>query len=95
MTTTETKRDRTPRPKVPAIDHGDMSWMDRGACLDHDPEIFFPGERDRAFDAGKARLVCRSCPVQADCLAYALATRPSGVWAGTTETERKQKRGTT
>jgi WhiB family redox-sensing transcriptional regulator len=37
--------------------------------------------------------VCAECPVQADCLQFALATnQDSGIWGGTTEEDRRKLR---
>lgn len=44
--------------------------------------------RDR-LAVEEARSVCRSCPVQVDCLEHALATAAQGVWGGTTGKERE------
>jgi len=35
-----------------------------------------------------AKAVCGRCPVQPNCLSYALITRPDGIWGGTTKEER-------
>jgi WhiB family redox-sensing transcriptional regulator len=70
--------------------------MSRGACGGVDPELFFPvakaaGSAVRQAEAAKA--VCGRCAVRANCLSYALETRPEGIWGGTTEEERRAKRG--
>jgi Transcription factor WhiB len=44
-------------------------------------------------DAPMASSVCRSCPVAAECLAYALAADERfGVWGGMTPEERRPRR---
>ena len=65
-------------------------WMAGGKCLDEDPELFFPvGESDPQWEDAIA--VCNKCPVQHECLQYALDNRMNyGVWGGTTEIERRQ-----
>lgn len=74
---------------------GSAGWASRGACREHDPDLFFPigtGERGRRQIA-EAKAVCALCPVRADCLGYALETgQDAGVWGGTTEDERRQIR---
>jgi WhiB family redox-sensing transcriptional regulator len=75
----------------------DTMWMAYAICPEVDPEIFFPetrGSQDGilAVHSGRyARQVCRTCPVQPECLAYALE-RPElrGVWGGTTEQQRDE-----
>jgi WhiB family redox-sensing transcriptional regulator len=52
-----------------------------------DPETFFPAPSEPA-DAAIA--LCRTCPVQGSCLAWALqAGDLHGVWGGTTARERR------
>ena len=78
-------------------------WRARAACLDVDPETFFPqvdeksGPRVNAQAVvayEKARAVCRGCDVTRECLAWALAcegtarSSRAGVFAGTTPDQR-------
>jgi WhiB family redox-sensing transcriptional regulator len=62
------------------------AWMAQGRCRGQSTELFFPGQ---GGDIETPKSLCALCPVQADCLAYALE-RPelSGVWGGTGERER-------
>jgi WhiB family redox-sensing transcriptional regulator len=76
-----------------AQDRGD--WRAESACRDTDPDLFFPvgttGPAIEQIDAAKA--VCAECPVQSQCLEFALATnQDSGVWGGTSEDERRRLR---
>jgi len=50
---------------------------------------FFPsvGARSR-LAAMNARLICSMCPVQQDCLDYAVAHKEEGFWGGMTKAER-------
>jgi WhiB family redox-sensing transcriptional regulator len=72
-----------------------MSWQERGRCRDLDPELFYPPldaetrqQRDAREEAAKA--ICASCPVRAECLAWALAADERlGVWGGKNERERQ------
>jgi len=59
--------------------------MAEAACRTTDPELFFPiGGESR-----EALAVCRRCPVQPDCLIFALRTnQKNGIWGGKTERER-------
>jgi len=65
-------------------------WNRKAACRLADPELFFP-ERGGNAEVAAAKKWCRQCPVQADCLQYALANREQhGVWGGCTERERNK-----
>jgi len=61
-------------------------WMAGGACRDTPEVDFFPEEEQAAEPA---RAVCRACPVQAPCLAFAVEQAEMGVWGGTTALERR------
>jgi WhiB family redox-sensing transcriptional regulator len=70
-------------------------WRDKAACLDEDPELFFPiGHGPAAQDQiVAAKAVCARCPVVRECLSWALETgQDAGVWGGRTEDERRQTR---
>ena len=72
-----------------------VTWKERGACVDLPVETFFPTpgpHMARQIKAAKA--ICAGCPVQAQCLEYAMSfvtgryiTLP-GIYGGTTESER-------
>jgi WhiB family redox-sensing transcriptional regulator len=67
-------------------------WWESAACLEADPELFFPvATRGPGQDEiARAKEVCATCRVRRQCLQYALATRqPHGVWGGMTEDERR------
>lgn len=66
------------------------AWMDRGACLDEPPDLFFPA---RGEDTRPGKAICHTCPFEAECLAYALDNAERwGIWGGTSERERRQMR---
>lgn len=72
-----------------------VEWRKLAACNGHDPSVFFPaGESGPA--AGQiflAKKLCASCPVQDECLLYAIETNQvAGVWGGLTEDERRPVR---
>lgn len=69
------------------------NWQLLGACRTHNTEIFYhpDGERGRARAERerRAKAICRSCPVLAECREHALAVaEPFGIWGGMTEQER-------
>ena len=71
------------------------NWRDAAACRDADPDLFFPiGTTGPALrQIGEAKRVCRTCPAQTQCLAWALDNRVAdGVWGGTTGEERRAMR---
>lgn len=67
------------------------AWMADAACRGCDPALFLP-EKGDSNSVRQARDVCRRCPVTAPCLDYAIANHELGVWAGTTERERRRLR---
>ncbi|KAB8195195.1 WhiB family transcriptional regulator [Nonomuraea phyllanthi] len=69
-----------------------LDWTRRAACLDLDPELFFPisAEGPGRSQVEQAKHVCARCPVREACLAYALDTRQAyGVWGGTDPDQRR------
>ncbi|MGI5155779.1 WhiB family transcriptional regulator [Microbispora sp. CA-102843] len=81
MSTTLRRATPVPYPPVDKV---------RPACRDVDPELFFPeqiGPVNRM-----ARTVCRLCPIQAECVEYALAYDLHGIWGGTSRQERAAMR---
>jgi WhiB family redox-sensing transcriptional regulator len=70
-------------------------WRERAACRHLDPEVFFPeGTAGPALQAiDQAKQVCRTCPVRARCLDWALVHHAHfGIWGGHTEAERRDLR---
>ena len=73
-------------------------WMRRAACRDPVEGVtWFPerglGQPDAKAQAQAAKAVCDRCPVQRQCLDYALADDSlCGVWGGTTDGERTRMR---
>lgn len=68
-------------------------WFDDALCRQVDPELFFP---PKGGSAAPARAVCARCPVQAECLMFALQfpvnNDISGVYGGTTFRQRRRLR---
>jgi WhiB family redox-sensing transcriptional regulator len=79
----------------PPLTH--RNWRTAAACLDEDPELFFPigstesvAVQDQILEA---KAVCSGCLVQATCLKWALeAGVDDGVWGGLDEDELRALR---
>lgn len=68
-----------------------MSDWQSALCLQVDPDLWFPEPGDRS-DAIKR--ICQRCPVQAPCLAAALAQPEThGIWGGLSYAERLELGG--
>jgi WhiB family transcriptional regulator, redox-sensing transcriptional regulator len=63
-----------------------IAWVSKALCRSTDPdELFVGGAAQR-----EAAVICRHCPVAAECLADALDNRMEfGVWGGMTERQRR------
>lgn len=59
------------------------------SCLGIDTEIFFPVEADYPPNLPLIRSMCFSCNERAKCLEWAVHNERFGIWAGTTENQRK------
>jgi WhiB family redox-sensing transcriptional regulator len=73
----------------------DAHWTAESACLELDPELFFPvGEKGAAVaQMEHARAICRACPVRTQCLQLALQLDAQhGMWGGMTPLERNRIR---
>lgn len=70
-----------------AVRPTNLTWQANALCAEADPEVFYP---EFGQSAAAARAICRSCPVVAECLSYALRNgERHGVWGGMTEHERR------
>ena len=75
-----------------------MNWRKRAACLDEDPELFFPtgntGHPLEQIEAAKH--ICHGCKVVESCLKWAIESdQDSGVWGGLSADERGALTGRT
>ena len=73
------------------LDEASPYWRDQAACRHCSPELFFPAGTTGAavHEIAAAKAVCAACPVQSQCLRFALRTGQAyGIWGGTTEDER-------
>lgn len=71
----------------------DRDWLHRAACQGLDTNLFFP---EKGMVPKEIKEVCERCPVQTDCLEYALSIPQSqdltGVFAGTSARQRRKMR---
>ncbi len=74
------------------------NWQREGLCNRGSPNLFFPPidfepSVQRRKRETKAKTICTSCAVKAECLEHALKHEElQGVWGGTNEKERKRQR---
>lgn len=63
-----------------------LDWLSRAACATADPELFFTSEAEPLAAAqareARAKAICASCPVAADCFRHARAVSAVGIWGG-------------
>jgi WhiB family transcriptional regulator, redox-sensing transcriptional regulator len=78
-------RHARPQPIISAAETR-IAWVSGARCRSTDPdEMFVLGAAQR-----KAAVICRHCPVMAECAAEALDNRMEfGVWGGMTERQRR------
>ena len=63
----------------------DYRWQDDAKCLEVGPDVYFVPQTYKK----RAQALCAGCPVQAECLEFALKTDSRcGVWGGTSEHQR-------
>jgi WhiB family redox-sensing transcriptional regulator len=60
------------------------TWKDDGVCAQIDSDLWFP---EKGHNAAIAKRICRTCPVQRECLA-AGRYEAHGIWGGLTYHER-------
>jgi transcription factor whiB len=66
----------------------ELRWQDFALCAQTDPDIFFP---EKGGSTAPATSVCASCPVQAECLEYAIANDiRHGIWGGMSDNDRRK-----
>ena len=72
-----------------------LTWRAVGACLNADPDLFFPissaGPAEQQIV--RAKVICAGCGVRRECLEFALAhDQVYGIWGGTTSQDRQRDR---
>lgn len=65
-------------------------WRDKAACKGTDPNDWFPERYSSAHETKMARMCFEKCPVQEECLDYALVNVETlGMWGGFSQPELK------
>lgn len=59
--------------------------IERGACSNADPEMFF---ETKGGQPTAAKRICARCEVRDECLDHALRSDLHGIWGGTTRSQR-------
>lgn len=68
-------------------------WMEEAACKGLKTDLFFPEKGGNHALTDALKRLCDRCPVQPDCLSYALrANITDGLWGGTTPNARAKIR---
>ena len=71
------------------------TWRSAGACLNADPDLFFPISMvGRAIEQiQRAKAICARCPVLTECREFARVHDAGyGIWGGATPEERRRER---
>ena len=69
-------------------------WQDQAACAKTYDPAFFPLTETPAAIEYVGETYCNSCPARVACLGYALKTKSTGAWAGTSTDLRVKLRKT-
>ncbi len=69
-------------------------WRNDAACKGFPTSWWYPERGHGRDEAAKARQICRTCPVQAECLDHALGRLEEGIWGNTGIKERQRIRQT-
>lgn len=65
-------------------------WRQEALCKGEDMRLWFP---EKGQNTWEGKEVCRACPVQVECLGYALVTKQGvGTWGGVSPRKRRRMR---
>lgn len=82
------------RTSAPNFDRDDLPCKELyEEMLPFGIDPFFPDDKYDPFslEVKAAKAACERCPVQSECLEYALVSNlPDGIWGGTTPHERRE-----
>lgn len=60
----------------------DAQWKKRAMCLNLDTNMFFDKYEENTDLRPAVDSLCKSCPVQKECIANAVSRQEWGVWGG-------------
>ncbi len=82
--------DRALQHFLEAIKSDRPRWHLDAACRGMTPDLFYP---ERGDSTAEARSVCQGCPVQGQCLAFAVTRNERhGIWGDTSVRQRRNLR---
>ena len=69
-------------------------WAEQAACARTDGDAWFPSKGEQGSRSTRtARAICKTCPVVAECLDWALDSDPTyGIWGGKSVKELRKIR---
>jgi transcription factor WhiB/A2L zinc ribbon protein len=67
----------------------ESGWQSLAECSGTNPEVFFPVTESPATLEVVQERYCSRCPVQTNCLNFALINGDSGYWGGTDSAQRR------
>ncbi|KZB81733.1 WhiB family transcriptional regulator [Amycolatopsis regifaucium] len=81
--------------RLPNVVAEEWDWQLRGSCRGADSSLFFHTDNERGSARerreSRAKAICQTCPVLAQCRKHALAVQePYGIWGGLGEIERRE-----
>jgi len=81
--------------RLPNVVAEEWDWQLRGSCRGADSSLFFHTDNERGSARERretrAKAICQTCPVLAQCRKHALAVQePYGIWGGLGEIERRE-----
>lgn len=65
-----------------------FTWHEKALCKDAPVDVFFPTNYTESSLA-PAKQLCAQCEVKVECLQDAITHNVYGIWAGTTEQQRR------
>jgi WhiB family redox-sensing transcriptional regulator len=72
----------------------EKEWLEYANCKSADTRVFFilREDKDQRQRRAAAYAICKVCPVQRECLEYAIVNNEVGIWGGTSERDRRLMR---